>query len=53
MGIQVVHGYTGYTWLYMAYKVYTVYARYTRVYMRMDILLLFYETVGLFGVSVS
>ena len=35
-------GYTGYTWVYRVY----------RVYMSMDILLLLYETVGLFGVSV-
>ena len=46
MGIQGIHeytGYTGYTWVYRVY----------RVYMRMDILLLLYETVGLFGVSVT
>ena len=36
-GIQGIHGYTGYTW----------------VYRRMDILLLLYETLGLFGVSVT
>ena len=43
MGIQGIHGYTRYTWVYRVY----------RVYMSMDILLLLYETVGLFGVSVT
>ena len=36
-------GYTGYKWVYRVY----------RVYMSMDILLLLYETVGLFGVIVT
>ena len=39
-GIQGIHRYTGYT-------------GYTWVYRRMDILLLLYETLGLFGVSVT
>ena len=62
MSIQGIHGYTGSTWVYRVYMGihgiqgvhgYTVYTKYTRVYMRMDILLLLYETVGLFGVSVT
>ena len=40
MGIQGIHGYTGYTWVY-------------RVYMSVDSLLLLYETLGLFGISVT
>ena len=43
MGIQYIHGYTGYTWVYRVY----------RVYMSVGSLLLLYETLGLFGVSVT
>ena len=68
ISIQGIHGYTRSTWVYGVYREYPwvtgykgihKYTGYTwvcrvyRVYMSMDILLLLYETVGLFGVSVT
>ena len=53
MGMQGIQGIYGYTWVYRVFMGIHGYTGYSWVYMSVNSLLLLYETVGVFGISVT